>query len=103
MSAAVTDVTEGSTLVLDGRAAAKELRARTAEEAAARTAAGTPPHLAVVTATDDPASAWYVRSIARAATATGLGCDVVDLGPGATVDEVRDRLVALGEDSGVHG
>ena len=80
-----------STLVLDGRAAAKELRARTAEEAAARTAAGTPPHLAVVTATDDPASAWYVRSIARAATATGLGGRYSQWRSGAGM-VVADRL-----------
>ena len=42
---------------------------------------GQPPRLAVVTATDDEASAWYVRSIAAAAAKAGIGCEVEDLGP----------------------
>ena len=46
---------------LDGRSLAAEIRAETAERAAGLTAAGPVPTLAVVTATADEASAWYVR------------------------------------------
>ena len=54
-------------LVLSGRELAASIRAETAARAAELTAAGRSPRLAVVTATDDEASAWYVRTLARAA------------------------------------
>ncbi|HKN99795.1 MAG TPA: tetrahydrofolate dehydrogenase/cyclohydrolase catalytic domain-containing protein, partial [Pseudonocardiaceae bacterium] len=43
---------------------------------AALTAAGTRPTLAVVVPTDDEATAWYVRSIERAAATAGITCRV---------------------------
>jgi methylenetetrahydrofolate dehydrogenase (NADP+)/methenyltetrahydrofolate cyclohydrolase len=89
--------------VLSGRELAAELRARTAETAAALTAAGTPPRLAVVVATADESSAWYVRSIGKAAASVGISCDVVDLGADATAEEIRAALHRLGEDTAVHG
>ena len=88
---------------LSGRELAHQLRARTTESAAALTAAGTPPRLAIVVATADESSAWYVRSIAKAAAAVGIVCDVVDLGAAATVEEIRAALRRLGEDDAVHG
>jgi methylenetetrahydrofolate dehydrogenase (NADP+) / methenyltetrahydrofolate cyclohydrolase len=88
---------------MGGRELAAELRARTAETAAALAAAGTPPQLAVVVATADESSAWYVRSIAKAAATVGIGCDVVDLGADATTHEIRGALHRLGEDAAVHG
>ncbi|GII53754.1 bifunctional methylenetetrahydrofolate dehydrogenase/methenyltetrahydrofolate cyclohydrolase FolD [Planotetraspora thailandica] len=89
--------------VLSGRELAAAVRAATADEAAALTAAGTPPRLAVVVATADESSAWYVRSIARAAEKAGIVCDIVDLGPGATAEEIRVRLGELSADDTVHG
>jgi methylenetetrahydrofolate dehydrogenase (NADP+)/methenyltetrahydrofolate cyclohydrolase len=62
-----------------GRELAAEIRAGTAAQAAELAAAGRPPRLAVVTATTDEASAWYVRSLATAAAKVGVGCDIVDL------------------------
>ena len=88
---------------LSGRELAHQLRARTTESAAALTAAGTPPRLAIVVATADESSAWYVRSIAKAAAAVGIVCDVVDLGAAATVEEISAALRRLGEDDAVHG
>jgi methylenetetrahydrofolate dehydrogenase (NADP+)/methenyltetrahydrofolate cyclohydrolase len=82
----------------------RELAARVREEAAAtasRLAAdGRPPRLAVVTATDDPASAWYVRSIASAAATAGIGCDVLRTG---TAGGVAATLAQLADDPEVHG
>jgi methylenetetrahydrofolate dehydrogenase (NADP+) / methenyltetrahydrofolate cyclohydrolase len=89
--------------LLGGRELAADLRARTAEAAAALTAAGTPPRLAIVVATADGSSAWYVRSIAKAAAAVGIVCDVVDLGAAASTEEIRTVLDRLGEDAAVHG
>jgi methylenetetrahydrofolate dehydrogenase (NADP+) / methenyltetrahydrofolate cyclohydrolase len=86
---------------LGGRELAAELRARTGESAAALTAAGTPPRLAIVVATADESSAWYVRSIAKAAAAVGIVCDIVS--PAATAEEIGTALRRLGEDDAVHG
>jgi methylenetetrahydrofolate dehydrogenase (NADP+)/methenyltetrahydrofolate cyclohydrolase len=86
---------------LSGRELAAGLRARTTESAAALTAAGTPPRLAIVVATADESSAWYVRSIAKAAAAVGIVCDIVS--PAATVEEIGRALRRLGEDDAVHG
>jgi len=97
---------------LSGRELAAEIRAATAARAAELTAAGRPPRLAVVTATGDEASAWYVRSLARTAVKAGIACDVTDLIPNdperlesqaATVAGIREALEALSEDPLVHG
>ncbi|WP_327174350.1 bifunctional 5,10-methylenetetrahydrofolate dehydrogenase/5,10-methenyltetrahydrofolate cyclohydrolase [Streptomyces sp. NBC_01335] len=89
--------------VLSGRELAAAIRAETTELAEKLAAQGRPVRLAVVSATDDGASAWYVRSIARAAAKCGLVCDVVDLGPQATTTEVADTLRRLSDDPQVHG
>ncbi|MFF2651665.1 bifunctional 5,10-methylenetetrahydrofolate dehydrogenase/5,10-methenyltetrahydrofolate cyclohydrolase [Streptomyces sp. NPDC058045] len=86
-----------------GRQLAGTLRTETADRAAELAERGARPHLAVVTATADESSAWYVRSIARSAEKAGLGCSVVDLGPDAPANAVRERLRRLSADRGVHG
>jgi methylenetetrahydrofolate dehydrogenase (NADP+)/methenyltetrahydrofolate cyclohydrolase len=91
------------TTTLSGAELAAGIRAQVAAAAADLTAAGTPPRLAVVVATADESSAWYVRSIARAAEKTGIVCSVVDLGETATPDRIRAELVALSADPAVHG
>jgi methylenetetrahydrofolate dehydrogenase (NADP+)/methenyltetrahydrofolate cyclohydrolase len=89
--------------LLSGRELAAEIRAGTAVAAAELAAAGHPPRLSVVTATDDEASAWYVRSIASAAAKAGIGCEVEDLGPGASADGIAAQLSALSADPTVAG
>src|SRR3712207_6221857 len=88
---------------LSGGELAAGIRAQVTAAAAELTAAGTPPRLAVVVATADESSAWYVRSIARAAERTGITCSVVDLGETATPDRIRAELAALSADPAVHG
>ena len=88
---------------LSGKGLAAGIRAEVAAAAAELTAAGTPPRLAVVVATGDESSAWYVRSIARAAEKTGIACSVVDLGETATPERIRAELAALSGDPAVHG
>jgi methylenetetrahydrofolate dehydrogenase (NADP+)/methenyltetrahydrofolate cyclohydrolase len=87
------------TASLSGRELAADLRRRTTGSAAALTAAGRPPRLAIVVATADESSAWYVRSIAKAAAAAGIVCDIASPAPA----EVHDVLTRLGEDDAVHG
>ncbi|WP_163506231.1 bifunctional 5,10-methylenetetrahydrofolate dehydrogenase/5,10-methenyltetrahydrofolate cyclohydrolase [Fodinicola acaciae] len=67
---------------LSGKELAAELRARTADRAATRKV-----RLAIVTVTDDPSSAWYVRSLSMAATKVGIQCEIVrDLSALSTLD-----------------
>jgi len=91
---------------LGGRELAASIRAEVADRAAALAAAGRPPRLAVVTATTDEGSAWYVRSLERAATKAGIACDVTDLSyvaPAAAVSGIRGTLAALNGNPVVHG
>ena len=66
-----------SARALPGRELAARIRAGVAAQAAELGRAGRQPRLAVVTATDDEASAAYVRSIANAAAREGIACDVL--------------------------
>ncbi|MDX3078219.1 bifunctional 5,10-methylenetetrahydrofolate dehydrogenase/5,10-methenyltetrahydrofolate cyclohydrolase [Streptomyces sp. MI02-7b] len=90
-------------LALSGKELAAALREETTARAAALTEGGRPPRLAVVVATADESSAWYVRSIARAAAKCGIACDIRDLGPDASAAALRAELARLSEDEAVHG
>ncbi|MDA0637911.1 bifunctional 5,10-methylenetetrahydrofolate dehydrogenase/5,10-methenyltetrahydrofolate cyclohydrolase [Nonomuraea sp. MCN248] len=81
----------------------KELAEAIRTQTAAEVAAGPRPRLAVVVATGDEASLWYVRSIAKAAAGVGIAADIVDLGPAARPEQIRESLVRLSADTGVHG
>lgn len=85
---------------LRGGELAAAIRAQTAARAAELTAAGRPPRLAVVTATDDEASAWYVRSIENAAAKVGIACDVLRT---STAGGITATLTQLADDPEVHG
>jgi methylenetetrahydrofolate dehydrogenase (NADP+) / methenyltetrahydrofolate cyclohydrolase len=84
---------------LSGRELAARIGASTGAQAAGLAGDGRPPRLAVVTATSDEASAWYVRSIANAAAKAGIACDVY-----ATVaDDLTATLTRLAGNPEVHG
>ena len=85
---------------LSGRQLAAQIRADAAAGAARLAADGRTPRLAVVTATDDQASAAYVRSIATAAEKAGIACDVLRTG---TAAGVTATLAQLADDPEVHG
>jgi methylenetetrahydrofolate dehydrogenase (NADP+) / methenyltetrahydrofolate cyclohydrolase len=88
---------------LSGRELAASIRDETAASAAAQATAGTPPQLAIVVATDDESSAWYVRSMAKAAQQAGITCTIHDLGAEATVTAIGGKLTGLSADDAVHG
>jgi len=85
---------------LAGRDLATTIRAAAAARAAELTVAGRQPRLAVVTATDDEASASYVRSIANAAGKEGIACDLLRT---TTAAGVSATLAQLADDPEVHG
>ena len=82
--------------LLEGRALATVIR----EHAAAAAATGPTPVLAALVATDDPATAWYLGSIAKAAAATGIELREERAAGRAAV---LARLDALSADPEVHG
>ncbi|OXM64640.1 MULTISPECIES: bifunctional 5,10-methylenetetrahydrofolate dehydrogenase/5,10-methenyltetrahydrofolate cyclohydrolase [Amycolatopsis] len=91
------------TAVLSGTELGRLIRAGVSADAAALSERGVHPRLAVVVATDDESSAWYVRSIAKTAARSGVQCDVVDLGAGATPAGITAELERLSADPAVHG
>ncbi|WP_181772794.1 bifunctional 5,10-methylenetetrahydrofolate dehydrogenase/5,10-methenyltetrahydrofolate cyclohydrolase [Amycolatopsis pittospori] len=88
--------------LIDGRAIAAAITAEVTETAAKLREAGTAPTLAVLVPTDDDATAWYVRSIERAAKKVGVDCRVVQLEKPSGEDVTRE-LDKLSADPSVHG
>jgi methylenetetrahydrofolate dehydrogenase (NADP+)/methenyltetrahydrofolate cyclohydrolase len=98
-----TGTQAGSGVRLTGKELADGIRTRVSASAAALTAAGRPPRLAVVVATTDESTAWYVRSIAGAASKVGIACDIVNLADTADIEEIHAVLRRLSDDPSVHG
>ncbi|MGW6421802.1 bifunctional 5,10-methylenetetrahydrofolate dehydrogenase/5,10-methenyltetrahydrofolate cyclohydrolase [Nocardia sp. NPDC055053] len=86
------------TASLTGKELAAAINADTKERAAALTAAGTAPTLALIVANDDPASAWYVNSLRKAAERLGIACERIDLGADADAETIRAELTARSAD-----
>ena len=88
---------------LSGTRLAAEIKAEVLAAAESLARRGVEATLAVVVATDDESTHWYVRSIATTAKKTGITCRVVDLGAGATEGQIADQLDELSSDPAVHG
>lgn len=91
------------TIILSGTDLATSLRAGVTARAASLIERSIQPKLAVVTATDDASTAWYVRSIAKQAQRTGIVCEIVNLGPTADNSRIHTALASLSDDHSVHG
>jgi methylenetetrahydrofolate dehydrogenase (NADP+)/methenyltetrahydrofolate cyclohydrolase len=87
---------------IDGRAAASAINADTAAAVAALVERGTTPALTIVLPTADESSAWYVRSIGKAAEKLGIRCVVEKPAEPDAVTLAR-RLAELSADPAVHG
>ena len=94
---------EQAARTLGGGRLAAAIKARVAAVTADWNQTGLQTSLAVVVATDDESTLWYVRSIASSAAKVGVGCEVVDLGTAATEQEIAGRLDELSLDPDVHG
>lgn len=92
-----------SALTLSGTELAARLRADVTSRVAALCEAGRHTRVAIVTATADPSSAWYVQSIVKACSRVDIDCDVADLGPDATAAQIGSALRRLSADRGVQG
>jgi methylenetetrahydrofolate dehydrogenase (NADP+)/methenyltetrahydrofolate cyclohydrolase len=92
-----------STLLLSGKTLAKTIQQKAHDEARGLKADGMHPTLAVVVATDDGSTHWYVRSIERAAERAGIRCRIVDLGHDASGEVLAAALKDLNADPSVNG
>ncbi|WP_029899079.1 bifunctional 5,10-methylenetetrahydrofolate dehydrogenase/5,10-methenyltetrahydrofolate cyclohydrolase [Nocardia brasiliensis] len=91
------------TVSLTGKELAAALNADTKQRAAAHAESGAAPRLALIVANDDPASAWYVNSLRKAAERLGIACDTVDLGADASAETIRAELAARSADPATDG
>ena len=89
--------------IIDGKAAAAEVRAEVASDVSALKAAGVTAGLAVVLVGDDPASEIYVRNKGRAAAEVGIASFEHHLGKDAGEDQVIGLVEELNLDRRVHG
>jgi len=93
-----------SARLIDGKAAAAELRARIAAEVEKfRAASGRAPGLAVVLVGDDPASAVYVRSKGKATVEAGMESFEHKLPPDTSEADLLDLVDRLNADPAVDG
>lgn len=89
--------------IIDGKAAAAELRATVAKDVAKLVARGLKPGLAVVLVGNDPASEVYVRSKARQTVETGMASFEYRLPADAPQAELLALVAALNNDHAVDG
>ncbi|MFM2055142.1 MAG: bifunctional methylenetetrahydrofolate dehydrogenase/methenyltetrahydrofolate cyclohydrolase FolD, partial [Pseudomonadota bacterium] len=89
--------------LIDGNALSRQLRAEVAQRAAALTAGGLTPGLAVILVGDNPASAVYVRNKVKACHESGLHSVLERHDATMTEAELLARIDALNRDPAIHG
>ncbi len=89
--------------LIDGNALSRQLRADVAQRAAALTARGITPGLAVILVGDNPASAVYVRNKVKACADSGLHSVLEKHDASMTQAELLARIDALNNDPTIHG
>jgi methylenetetrahydrofolate dehydrogenase (NADP+)/methenyltetrahydrofolate cyclohydrolase len=89
--------------LIDGNALSKQIRLDVAQRAAALTARGVKPGLAVVLVGDNPASQVYVRNKVKACEDAGLHSVLEKYPATMTEAELLARVDALNNDPSIHG
>ena len=89
--------------LIDGRALSRQIRADVATRAAALTALGKPPGLAVVLVGEDPASHIYVRDKVKACADAGIHSVFEKYDATLTEAALLARIAALNADPAIHG
>ncbi|MCK6423959.1 MAG: bifunctional methylenetetrahydrofolate dehydrogenase/methenyltetrahydrofolate cyclohydrolase FolD [Burkholderiaceae bacterium] len=89
--------------LIDGNALSQQIRAEVAQRAAALTARGVKPGLAVILVGDNPASQVYVRNKVKACEDSGLHSVLEKYDAAMTEAELLARIDALNRDPAIHG
>jgi methylenetetrahydrofolate dehydrogenase (NADP+)/methenyltetrahydrofolate cyclohydrolase len=88
---------------LTGKPLSEAIRASVAERARALSDAGRAPTLAIVSASGDESSAWYIRSLVSAAGKVGITAEVDELGPEASQAKIEETLRSRSASAQVSG
>ena len=89
--------------LIDGVALSRKIREEVAQRAAALTARGHQPGLAVILVGEDPASATYVKNKVKACADAGVHSVLEKYDAAMTEPELMARLDALNADPAIHG
>ncbi|MEF7617379.1 bifunctional methylenetetrahydrofolate dehydrogenase/methenyltetrahydrofolate cyclohydrolase FolD [Aquincola sp. MAHUQ-54] len=89
--------------IIDGTALSHQIRSQVAREAAALTAQGAQPGLAVILVGEDPASAVYVRNKVKACREHGLHSVLEQYPADMAEADLLARIAALNADPAIHG
>lgn len=89
--------------IIDGKALSAQLRTEVAQRAAALTAKGTKPGLAVILVGDNQASQVYVRNKVKACEDVGFHSVLEKYDAAMTETELLARVDALNNDPSIHG
>jgi methylenetetrahydrofolate dehydrogenase (NADP+)/methenyltetrahydrofolate cyclohydrolase len=89
--------------LIDGVALSRQIRAEIAQRAAALTARGHQPGLAVILVGDDPASATYVKNKVKACADAGVHSVLDKFDASLPEADLLARLDALNADPAIHG
>lgn len=89
--------------LIDGNALAKQVRAEVAQRAAALTARGRQPGLAVILVGDDPASQVYVKHKVADCESSGVHSVLEKYDAALPEAELLARIAALNADPAIHG
>ena len=92
-----------SAQLIDGVALSQKLRAEIASRAAALTAKGKQPGLAVILVGDDPASHVYVRNKVKACEDAGIRSVKEQYAADMSEQALLDRIATLNADPAIHG
>ena len=92
-----------SAQLIDGVALSRQVRGGVTERAAALTARGRKPGLAVILVGDDPASAVYVRNKVKACEEHGLHSVLERYDASLSEADLLRRVAALNADPSIHG
>lgn len=90
-------------IIIDGKAVAKSVRNGLKERIAALKERGVIPGLAAVLVGDDPASATYVNSKARACKKLGIYSEVITKAAALSEEELLAIVRSLNSNSDIHG
>jgi methylenetetrahydrofolate dehydrogenase (NADP+)/methenyltetrahydrofolate cyclohydrolase len=89
--------------LIDGKAAAKEIREEIKKEVNELKAQGVVPGLAVILVGDDPASHTYVRNKEKGCKEVGIHSEIYKYPAAISEAELLDKIRELNEDKRIHG
>jgi methylenetetrahydrofolate dehydrogenase (NADP+)/methenyltetrahydrofolate cyclohydrolase len=92
-----------ATVKLRGDVLAKSVKQAVLEAAGELTAAGAPPKMAVILASEDPASVTYAEAKKKTAATLGIEVEIHNLGTGSTQARLLEACRALSADVTVDG